>query len=97
MNKWYIWDYDDFINENFLGDDIDTYVVRKWKKENTIRGINNPKYFIAQDNVSDNNRRNANEWIRENFGDNRVYGNGGLTSFILESDEELVAFKLAIM
>jgi len=97
MNKWYIWDYNDFMNDNPLTDDIDASIIKSWKRRNKIRGIDNPKYFIAQDNISEDNLINTIKWIEENFGDNRVYGDGGLTSFILESDEELMAFKLAIM
>ncbi len=97
MNKWYIWDYNDFINGDHLENDTDMIIVNGWEEENKIRGIDNPKYFIAQDNVSNDNCINAIEWVKENFGDNRVYGGLGLTSFILESDEELMAFKLAIL
>ncbi len=96
MNEWYIWDYDDFMNGD--DSDVDLLVIQGWQENNKIRGIDNPKYFIAQDSVSNDNLTIAITWITENFGDKRIYGDiNGLTSFILETDEELMAFKLAIM
>ena len=95
MNKWYIWNYDDFMNENL--NEVNKIVVRNWQENNKIRGIDNPKYFIAQDFVSENNLIEAINWVRENLGEHRIYGDKGLTSFILETDEELMAFKLAIL